>query len=368
VIERDILVLGGGLVGAAIGYGLKRRGVKVAVLDEGDVALRASRGNFGLVWVQSKGQGFPAYADWARHAADVWPGFAAELEERSGHKIDYSKRGGFSLCFSEKEFEDRALMIKRMHNQQGSKGYDVAMMDRAEVQRMMPAIGPEVVGGSFCPHDGHVSPLRLLRALHATLGDSYHAEHRVKAIRARQGGFEIAAGEGSFSASRIVFAAGLGNLELARMLGAELPIRPQRGQVLVTERLPAFLDYPMNGVRQTAEGSVMLGSSREEVGFDFGTSPDVLRTITRNAVRAFPILARARIVRAWGALRVLAPDEHPIYQSLPGHDGAMVATCHSGVSLAGAHALDLAGYLADGMLPDRFAAFHSRRFDVQATA
>ncbi|MSP89756.1 MAG: FAD-binding oxidoreductase [Alphaproteobacteria bacterium] len=366
--DLDIIVLGGGLVGSAIGYGLQRRSLKIAVLDEGDVALRASRGNFGLVWVQSKGQGFPPYADWARHSADVWPGFAAELEERTGHKIDYSKRGGFSLCMSEKEFDDRALMIKRMHNQQGPKGYDVVMMDRAEVQRMMPAIGPEVVGGSYCPHDGHVSPLRLLRALHAALGDAYHNEHRVSAIRTRQGGFEVVAGEDTFAAGRIVLAAGLGNLALAQMLGAELPIRPQRGQILVTERLPAFLDYPMNGVRQTAEGSVMLGSSREEVGFDNGTKPDVLSTIARNAVRAFPILARARIVRAWGALRVLAPDEHPIYQSLPGHDGAVVATCHSGVSLAGAHALDFAGYLAEGKLPDRFAAFHSRRFDVQATA
>jgi glycine/D-amino acid oxidase-like deaminating enzyme len=365
---RDILVLGGGLVGAAIGYGLIRRGLKIAVLDEGDQAYRASRGNFGLVWVQGKGHGFPAYADWARHSADVWPEFCAELEERTGIAVGYQKRGGFSLCLSEKEVEDRAVFIKRMHNQQGPKGYDCEIMGRREIERMMPAIGPEVAGGSFCPHDGHVSPLHLLHALHMAIRGSYFPEHKVTAIRPGSGGFEVAAGSATFSAGRIVLAAGLGNLPLARLLGAELPIRPQRGQILVTERLPAFLDYPMNGVRQTIEGSVMLGSSREEVGYDVGTKPDVLSNIARNAVRMFPMLARARIVRAWGALRVLAPDEHPIYQSLPGHGGAIVATCHSGVSLAGAHALDFAGYLAQGRLPDHFAAFHSRRFDVQATA
>lgn len=368
MIERDILVLGGGLVGAAIGYGLQKRGLRIAVLDEGDVAHRASRGNFGLVWVQSKGDGFPPYADWARHAADVWPDFCTELEQRVGFKIGYQKRGGFSLCFSEKDFAARANLIKRMHNQQGPKGYDCEMMERARVEKMMPAIGPDVVGASFCPHDGHVNPLLLLRALHTALGVDYFNEHRASAIRARRGGFEVDAGAAVFAAGRVVLAAGLGNLPLARMLGAELPIRPQRGQILVTERLPAFLDFPMSGVRQTVEGTVMLGSSREEVGYDNSIKTDVLKTITRNAVRAFPLLARARILRAWGALRVLAPDEHPIYQTLGDHAHAIVATCHSGVSLAGAHSETFAGYLAQGGLPAHFAPFHSRRFDVQAAA
>ena len=104
--------------------------------------------------------------------------------------------------------------------------------------------------------------------------------------------------------------------------------------------------------------------SREEVGYDNSTTPDAMHTIAGNGLRIFPRLQHARVVRAWGALRILAPDEFPIYQTLPGHGGAMVATCHSGVSLAGAHALRFAKYLADGALPEHFTAFHSRRFDV----
>jgi hydrogen cyanide synthase HcnC len=85
-------------------------------------------------------------------------------------------------------------------------------------------------------------------------------------------------------------------------------------------------------------------------------------------MRVFPRLEHARIVRAWGVLRVLAPDEFPIYQTVPGHDGAIVATCHSGVSLAGAHALCFAEFVDDGQLPAHFAVFHSTRFDVPQTA
>ncbi len=366
--EADFIVLGGGLVGSAIAYGLIRRGRRVLVLDEGDVALRASRGNFGLVWVQSKGLGMSAYADWARLSADLWPEFAAELTERTQIDPHYRKRGGFHICLSERELADRAGFIDRLRRQQGAKGYDCEVVDRSRLDNMLPGLGPEVAGGTYCPHDGHVSPLRLLRALHTAIGASYRPGGKAAAIAPVSGGFRVAADGGAYAAPRVVLAAGLGNPALAETLGWKLPVRPQRGQILVTERLPRFLDYPVQGVRQTEEGSVMLGSSQEEVGYDNGTTPEVLRTIAGRAQRMFPRLNHARVVRAWGALRILAPDEFPVYQTLPGHDGAMVATCHSGVSLAGAHALRFAEYLDQGRLPAHFAAFHSRRFDVPPTA
>jgi hydrogen cyanide synthase HcnC len=366
--DLDVIVLGGGLVGSAIGYGLIRRGKRALVLDEGDVALRASRGNFGLVWVQGKGLGMPAYADWARLSADLWPEFSAELTDRTGIDMNYRKTGGFDLCLGESDLAHRVSTIDRLRAQQGEKGYDCEVVDRKRLDNMVPGLGPEVVGGTYCPHDGHVSPLRLLNALHKAIATAYRANSTVTAIRPTAGGFAITAGGAVHSAPRIVLAAGLGNLGLCAMLGFELPVRPQRGQILVTERLPAFLDYPVSGVRQTEEGTVMLGSSREEVGYDNGTTIDVMHAIAHRATRVFPRLEYARVVRAWGALRILAPDEFPIYQTLPGHDGAIVATCHSGVSLAGAHALRFAGFVADGQLPEHFAAFHSRRFDVQKTA
>jgi len=366
--ELDVLVMGGGLVGSAIAYGLIRCGKRVLVLDEGDVALRASRGNFGLVWVQGKGLGMPAYADWARLSADVWPAFSAELIERTGIDMNYRKTGGFDICLGAADLAHRVATIDRLRAQQGDKGYDCEVVDRVQLDNLVPGLGPEVIGGTYCPHDGHVSPLRLLKALHRAIGANYRPNSAVTAITPSGGGFAITAGGVVHAAPRIVLAAGLGNLGLSAMLGFNLPVRPQRGQILVTERLPAFLDYPVSGIRQTEEGTVMLGSSREEVGYNTTTTTDVMQAIARRATRVFPRLAHARVVRAWGALRVLAPDEFPIYQNVPDHEGAVIATCHSGVSLAGAHALCFAQFVADGQLPEHFAAFHSRRFDVPQTA
>ena len=81
----DAIVIGGGLVGSAIAYGLAREGLRVALVDEGDVAYRASRGNFGLVWVQSKGDGAPHYQRWTRRSADQWPALAVLKPLRAVH-------------------------------------------------------------------------------------------------------------------------------------------------------------------------------------------------------------------------------------------------------------------------------------------
>src|SRR6476660_4113639 len=79
----DSIVIGGGLVGSAVAYGLARLGSRVALLDEGDVAFRASRGNFGLVWVQSKGLGLPQHSNWTQLSARRWPELAALLRDET---------------------------------------------------------------------------------------------------------------------------------------------------------------------------------------------------------------------------------------------------------------------------------------------
>ena len=82
---------------------------------------------------------------------------------------------------------------------------------------------------------------------------------------------------------------------------------------MVTERVRPFLEYATHTVRQTAEGSVMLGDSHEDVGFDLATTPDAMHEIAARNLAAFPKLANASVVRVWSALRIMTPDGHPIY-------------------------------------------------------
>jgi glycine/D-amino acid oxidase-like deaminating enzyme len=146
------------------------------------------------------------------------------------------------------------------------------------------------------------------------------------------------------------------------------PVRPQRGQILVTERTARAWPLPLGSIRQTPEGTILLGSSEEEVGFDTGQNPEIMEQIARRAVLSFPWLAELQIVRAWAALRVMPPDGLPIYDESERFPGAFTANCHSGVTLAGAHAKLFAPMVAAGALDPVLAAFSARRFGVPEAA
>jgi hydrogen cyanide synthase HcnC len=217
----DIAVIGGGLVGAAIAWGLARTGAATALIDEGDVAFRAARGNFGLVWVQSKGAGNPPYAHWTRRSSELWATLATTLQQQTGVDVGLRQPGGFMFCLSDEELENRAALLHRMHNESGDIG--TRMLDRNEVH----AMGDRVVGASFCPSDGHASPLYLLRALHEDAqsnGVAYHPGSKVDAIDAAMHDFTIHSGTERFTAPRVVIAATLGSRDLAPMVGLSMPV------------------------------------------------------------------------------------------------------------------------------------------------
>ncbi len=368
----DVIVVCGGVVGSAIGFGLARQGLNITILDEGDVAFRATRGNFGLVWVQSKGYGRPEYQRWSRRSASQWPDLAAELNERTGIDSELKQRGGVHVCFTEEELNDRKAYMEQIRIEAGNDGFEYLMLGHDELAEMLPGLGSTVVGGSYTAYDGHANPLYLLRALHAAfleLGGRYVPGGRVTEIKAAPHAFSVRAGGETVSAPKLVLAAGLGIPDLAQHIGLEVPVRPQRGQVLITERVRQSLPFPMNGgIRQTAEGGFQLGSSREYVGYDDRTTPEIIRDIAAFATKVFPYLASVRIVRAWGALRVMPPDSFPIYEQSPDFPGAFVATCHSGITLAAAHAFHFSNYIAKGELPAEFSCFTTGRFDVQTAA
>ena len=363
--DYDIIVIGGGMIGAAVGFGLARLGQRTAIFDEGDVAFRAARGNFGLVWVQGKGKDFPAYADWTRRSAEIYGEFIDELDDITDTATGYDRPGGIYLCLSEQEFAERGSMLAALAAATNSD-FSYEMLDHEAVSKRLPGIGPSVVGGSYSPQDGLVNPLYLLRAMHAGFAaNNGRLRHEAILDLAWKGNaFAVTSAKGTYMAGKIVLAAGLGNHTLACKVGLQVPVYPERGQILVTEKLQPFLHYPTLLVRQTVEGAVLLGDSHEEVGFDEGTSTEVLRKIAHQARVSFPLLERARIIRMWGALRVLTPDGIPIYDQSSDCPGAFSASAHSGVTLSAVHALHLAKYVVQGKLPGWLDAMSERRFHV----
>jgi glycine/D-amino acid oxidase-like deaminating enzyme len=366
----DVAIVGGGLVGASLAFGLRSIGAKLLVLDDGGTAS-PSRANFGLVWVQGKGERFAPYAHWTVESARAWPKLADELRRETGIDAALVQNGGVHACLSSLELDARARYFDRLFGQPGAARYEVALLDRDALSHRLPGLGAEVAGGSFCPLDGHCNPLRLLRGLHAAMakaGVVHRQGDRVIAVEPLATRFRIVTASGSIDAERVVLAAGLGNARLARGIGVEVPVRPNKGQVLVLERVQPLLPLALDTIRQTDEGTILVGDSQEERGDD-ATSLPVLGAMARRAIATFPALARLNVLRGWAALRVMTPDGAPIYHASDAHPGAFVVNAHSGVTLAAAHAYRLAPAIAEGTLPGPLAPYRATRFDdVRAVA
>lgn len=366
----DTIIVGGGLVGAALACGIAARGRLVAVVDGDDRDFRASRGNFGLVWVQGKGAGFPAYARWTAMAAKCWPDFERELRETTGIDFGFRQNGGYDFCLDQVEWVARSEEMSLV--QQHTRGeFEYEMLDNTELKRRIPQVSGDVFGASYSDHDGHVNPLYLLRALHQrmqNLGCRYYPNQKVISTRPKNGSFIVKTSSDRYQAKQIVLCAGLDNQRLAHELGMHIPVHPIRGQLLITERVESFLPCASLPVRQTMEGTLQIGNSHENVGFDDSTTLDVITRLAARAVRIFPHLSGVRLVRAWGALRVMTPDGVPIYHRSAHYPGAYAISCHSGVTLTSLHAGVVADWVCDDAIDALIAEFSAERFDVSNTS
>ena len=365
-LRPDVCVLGGGIVGLSVALGLQRNGLNVSIIDEGDTGLRASRGNFGLVWVQGKGDTLADYAKISRLSAQLWPQFAQELLTKTGINIELQQKGGLFLCLSDDELKQRKTMLTQMQKE-ASGDYPFEVLDLQQLRDFIPEAGPEVVGATYGPEDGHVNPLFLLRALTECFikqGGKIHHSGKVCKLSKQGQTFRVETTTENYQCDQIVLAAGLGNKELAPQVGLHAPLTPNRGQVLICERVKPFLHYPTGHVRQTNEGTIQLGDSKEDVGFDTGTSTQVMATIAARASKMFPLLKNIRLIRAWGALRIMTPDGYPIYQASHTHQGAYLVTCHSGVTLGAFHHGPIADWIANDQQDFELEAFHAKRFAI----
>ncbi len=362
----DYAVVGGGLVGSCIAYGLSKDSQSVAIVDEGDRAFRASRGNFGLVWVQGKGWDYPAYARWTRQAAGLWPSFALELLESTGVDVDLRQTGGLVMSLDDAELEADHRKMEQLSSHTNGE-FQYRMLSNSLLKQKIPEISSQVAGAVFCPHDGHVNPLRLFRALHQGMqqnGAEYLPSRHINSIEYCHGEFQIKGDFDEIRASKIVLCAGLQNSKLGEMVGIEIPVVANRGQLLITEKLKHFLDYPTLHVRQTTEGGLQIGDSAEDVGLDDGTTNNVMAMLAARATKMFPVLESIKVIRAWGALRVMTPDGKPVYQASTSCPGAYGVACHSGVTLAAAHAEKISQWILAGEHGDVISNFSSSRFNV----
>lgn len=325
----EVVVVGGGIRGVSIAYYLARAGVRVTLVEKGFLASGASGANAGLVNVSQK---TPAhYTAFSLLSGDMYPELVAAL----GVDVDYQREGFLRVAETDAEAE---TMARTAEIQSRVPGVKVEVMTAQEGRVLEPALSPRLSAVSFCAQDGNVDPLKLVRAL-GRAARRHGAEilhHReVTGIRLERGRVAgVVTPQGEIPAGAVVDAAGVLVPDLGRMVGVEIPILPQRGQMFQIEALPPLLRRPIQAMRQLKSGTTMVGTTNEFVGHDRAVTYEAGVQILARARRIVPALERARVIRGWAGLRPMAPDGLPIYDAVPAVPGFYVAVGHSGVTLA----------------------------------
>ncbi|MCT4535536.1 FAD-dependent oxidoreductase [Halodesulfovibrio sp.] len=368
----DVIVIGGGLSGSATALGLvKEKAGKVLMFDSQLPSQRLSRANFGLTWFMCKGGSSSAYAKWCRNACAQWPEYAATLEDETNINVELEWTGGALHAFGEEQWNAHAASIEKLSGICAEEGldYPVSMLSRQEFAELVPKmqLGEDVSGAMYTPQQGHVNPLKVLAAMRKSfqqLGGEFVGNQNILEIIPNGDSVTVKTKDEEYSCHKLVVAAGHGCTRLLFPLGYKLNVYPQRGQLLVTERCERKLPFPLLAVRQTQDGTYMIGLSTEDVAHDTNITPQAMQQQAQNAIRIFPELAKVNWVRAWGAIRVMTPDGIPVYDRLEQHPNIYVMALHSALSLNPLHTSVVAPWILDGSNSEIISSFSNGRFNV----
>jgi sarcosine oxidase subunit beta len=353
----------------ACAYYLAAEGARVTVWDRGDIGGGTSSRCDGNVLAIDKEPGYDGLL--ALHSQEV-------LHDLAGHlgPMEYRRPGSYLAAADADEAEAARDWVDR----QNAAGIPMRFLNAGDVRRELPDLAPDIEAGVYCPSDSTLNPLLYVQRLAAA------ARELGADLRPRQGVRGLAVGDGGvtgvelddgavMAADVVVVAAGVWTPDVVRPVGVDLPIRPRKGQLVVSAEGPRFgrvkvmeFGYLMSkfgrarrapedveryGValvyEPTAAGNFLLGSSREFRGFDTVPDPAVNAAIIRRALRFYPEMAAATMIRSYAGLRPWTPDHLPIVSSVPTVPGLFVAAGHEGdgIGLAAATGEMMAALVLD---------------------
>ncbi|MFI9786722.1 NAD(P)/FAD-dependent oxidoreductase [Kitasatospora sp. NPDC051984] len=372
----DVVVVGAGVVGAACAYYAARAGLRVAVVDRGPVAGGTTGAGEGNLLVSDKEPG--PELDLAMLSVTLW----RELAEEFGDRVEYEPKGGLVVASAPAGLD----ALNRFAAKQREAGVEAVAVAAESLRELEPHLAQGLPGGVLYPQDAQVQPaLAAAHLLRASGADSYLGE-AVTALRRGPGGAiaGLVTERRELAAPAVVNAAGTWGGAVAELAGVRLPVLPRRGFVLVTEPLPRIVRrkvYAADYVADVASGSadlqssavvegtpagpVLIGASRERVGFDRTLSPEVLRRLAAQAVALFPVLGTVAVQRAYRGFRPYLPDHLPaigqdarvpgLYHAC-GHEGA-------GIGLAPATGLLISRQLVGAEAGFELGPFRPERFE-----
>lgn len=317
--RSDVIVVGGGIMGAATAFFLRRRGKSVALIERGLIGQQASGTNFGNVRRQGR---FLPQLPLANRSREIW----GRLNELIGEDAEFLASGHLRVAYD----EEMTARLETYARDARPYGLDLEIVGGNTLRERFPFLGPEVRAGSYAPHDGHANPRLAAPAFGRAArreGAAVFERTEIIAVERDAGEFRVEAADGRvFRAPQLMISAGAWGNRLSTQFDEPVPLVTHGPQMAVTEPVPYELT-PVLGVstnrleetvylRQVKRGNIVFGGAARGPA-----SAETMRAYVKpentllqfgQITRIVPALARLNIIRVWSGIESYLPDDIPI--------------------------------------------------------
>lgn len=340
-----VAIIGGGLVGASVAFRLLALGASVILIDREDQG-QATAAGAGILPPLDHFVRVEAVLPLLRAARAFYPELVAELQGDGVLDVGYDVVGALHVASSD---EEAAALpeLERECERRRAEGFAhvgaVTRLEATQARSLFPLLGPAVLGAVHCAGAARIDGRRLLAAL--------RARSLAAGAELRRGSAEIAESSGrvtgvvldgeTIGADAVVVAGGAWSSQALAPLGVELPVRPQRGQLVhlelsgqATGKWPVVLGFAHQYLLAFPESRLVVGATREDgVGFDYRATAGGVRSVLDEALRLAPSLRQATLLETRVGFRPVSEDRRPLLGPLPGHPNVFLATGHAGYGL-----------------------------------
>jgi sarcosine oxidase subunit beta len=365
-MNTDAIIIGAGLMGSSIALQLARRGMKCLVLDRENPGRHASGVNAGGLRRLNR---HPAEIPLSVAAARIWLNIRELVDDDCGTHFP----GQIRIAENDSDLEK----LKQRAEQVRALGYDhEELIDRNELYQLVPELASHCIGGLICRDDGYGQPFHALTAFRhkaVGLGVDFRIGARVDKIDKAGMNWKVSTATGDFMAPLLINSAGAWSHQICEILGEPVPLNPASPMIMVTERLPHFLDPVLGAAsrklsfKQMPNGTLLIGGahlarldfSHERTQIEWSK----MAVSARSVLALFPQLKDVRIVRSWAGVEAFMPDHLPVIGA-----GREQGTFHAfgfsahGFQLSPIVGLIIAQLILDGKSEFPIEAFSINRF------
>ncbi|HVB25548.1 MAG TPA: glycine oxidase ThiO [Ktedonobacteraceae bacterium] len=334
----DVVIVGGGVIGCAIAYYLRKLGATVTVLERGEIGAEASSAAAGLLAPLGSLSGPRPYADLMLASWNMFPSLVPELEKTSGVHVEYEQTGVLRIVRNAK---NSGSLRKRMQEWK-PLGLQMQWLTGDEARQHEPLLAPDVSAAVYAPQEAQTQAPNVVQAFAraaARLGAKLYSQHEVTGlehINNKVTAVTINKGE-TIVCDHLVIATGAWSARCGEWLNVTLPISPQKGQILTLRQPERPLRTIIFGealyVAPKQDNTIVVGATKEEVNFDTQITAGGIAWLLNSAMHLVPVLETCAIEQIWSGLRPKTPDSQPILGRAPNWENVTLAVGHSSTGI-----------------------------------